>query len=328
METKKHYELRVLTGLHRGAALPLNGDQWSIGSSSGADLALYDPGIKDSHCMLRLVDSTWSLASSEGAVTDSEGHKIEGITQLEPGTPFALNGVWLSVLSANTEWPAEEDEEQPEASARDFAQALNDPELEQAYAPEPEPEPEELVAEREAPALKRAPRSLLGPLLLAGSLVVFLGALFWLVNQQEPAPPAPIKPSRIELKDATEVKKVLTKMLEERELQKRITLAEEEGKIFLHGPFDEDDLLQSTSRMLLHFDRQYKSPLQVLNALPAATAELPFTIIQISNTRLASVLTSDGRRLFLGDEVDGVRFVDINEHKVVFEGERRVEVSW
>ncbi|MFJ4143876.1 FHA domain-containing protein [Pseudomonas sp. NPDC089734] len=318
METKKNYELRVLTGLHRGAALPLNGDQWSIGSSSGADLALYDPGIKDSHCMLRLVDSTWSLASSEGPVTDSEGHKIEGITQLEPGTPFALNGVWLSVISANTEWPPEEDEEHPQATAEPDPEAMA------------ESEPAALVAEREIPVatLKPAPRSLLGPLLLAGSLVVFLGALFWLVNREEPAPPAPIKPSRIVLKDATEVKKVLGKMLEERELQKRITLAEEDGKIYLHGPFDEDDLLQSTSRMLLHFERQYKSPLQVLNALPAATAELPFTIIQISNTRLASVLTSDGRRLFLGDEVDGVRFVDINEHKVVFEGERRVEVSW
>ncbi|RMQ40232.1 hypothetical protein ALQ04_04316 [Pseudomonas cichorii] len=324
MESEKHYELRVLTGLHRGAALPLNGDQWSIGSSSGADLALYDPGIKDSHCMLRLVDSTWSLASSEGSVTDSEGHKVEGITQLEPGTPFALNGVWLSVLSANTEWPAEEeeDEEQPQATAEAIAEPLAEAE------PEHEHETADLVARREAPALKPPPRSMLGPMLLAGSLVVFLGALFWLVNQEEPAPPAPLKPSKVVLHDATEVKKVLLKMLEERELQNRVTVAEEQGKIFLHGPFDEDDLLQSTSRMLLHFDRQYKSPLQVLNALPAATAELPFTIIQISNTRLASVLTSDGRRLFLGDEVDGVRFVDINEHKVVFEGERRVEVSW
>lgn len=46
METDKLYELRVLTGLHRGAALPLNGEQWSIGSSAGADLALYDPGIR------------------------------------------------------------------------------------------------------------------------------------------------------------------------------------------------------------------------------------------------------------------------------------------
>ncbi|MEE4071182.1 FHA domain-containing protein [Pseudomonas viridiflava] len=309
METDKLYELRVLTGLHRGAALPLNGEQWSIGSSAGADLALYDPGIKNRHCTLRLVDETWSLASSEGPVTDSEGHKVEAISQLEPGTPFAVNGVWLSVISANTEWPAEDDEDTPQATE------------------EAEPQPAMLSAERDAQPLK-PPRSLLGPMLLVASLLVFVGALMWLLKREEPAPPAPQKPSRVVLKDATEVKNVLLKMLTERELQKRVTVAEEQGKLFLHGDFDEDDLLQSTSRMLLRFERQYSSPIQVLNALPTATAELPFTIIQISNTRLASILTSDGRRLFLGDEVDGVRFVDINEHKLVFEGERRVEVSW
>ncbi|WP_249584544.1 FHA domain-containing protein [Pseudomonas viridiflava] len=309
METDKLYELRVLTGLHRGAALPLNGEQWSIGSSSGADLALYDPGIKNRHCTLRLVDETWSLASSEGPVTDSEGHKVEAISQLEPGTPFAVNGVWLSVISANTEWPAEDDEETSPATE------------------DAEPQPAMLSAERDAQPVK-APRSLLGPMLLVASLLVFVGALMWLLKREDPAPPAPQKPSRVVLKDATEVRNVLLKMLTERELQKRVTVAEEQGKLFLHGDFDEDDLLQSTSRMLLRFERQYTSPIQVLNALPTATAELPFTIIQISNTRLASILTSDGRRLFLGDEVDGVRFVDINEHKLVFEGERRVEVSW
>ncbi|MEE3916479.1 FHA domain-containing protein [Pseudomonas viridiflava] len=309
METDKLYELRVLTGLHRGAALPLNGEQWSIGSSSGADLALYDPGIKNRHCTLRLVDETWSLASSEGPVTDSEGHKVEAISQLEPGTPFAVNGVWLSVISANTEWPAEDDEETSPATE------------------DAEPQPAMLSAERDAQPVK-APRSLLGPMLLVASLLVFVGALMWLLKREDPAPPAPQKPSRVVLKDATEVKNVLLKMLTERELQKRVTIAEEQGKLFLHGDFDEDDLLQSTSRMLLRFERQYSSPIQVLNALPTATAELPFTIIQISNTRLASILTSDGRRLFLGDEVDGMRFVDINEHKLVFEGERRVEVSW
>ncbi len=309
METDKLYELRVLTGLHRGAALPLNGEQWSIASSAGADLALYDPGIKNRHCTLRLVDETWSLASSEGPVTDSEGHKVEAISQLEPGTPFAVNGVWLSVISANTEWPAEDDEETSPATE------------------DAEPQPAMLSAERDAQPVK-APRSLLGPMLLVASLLVFVGALMWLLKREDPAPPAPQKPSRVVLKDATEVKNVLLKMLTERELQKRVTVAEEQGKLFLHGDFDEDDLLQSTSRMLLRFERQYSSPIQVLNALPTATAELPFTIIQISNTRLASILTSDGRRLFLGDEVDGVRFVDINEHKLVFEGERRVEVSW
>lgn len=37
------FELRVLSGLHQGAALPLIGEQWLIGADAEHDLALYDP---------------------------------------------------------------------------------------------------------------------------------------------------------------------------------------------------------------------------------------------------------------------------------------------
>ncbi|MDI2591003.1 FHA domain-containing protein [Pseudomonas sp. 681] len=305
MKPEMMYELRVLTGLHRGAALPLTGGEWSIGSSNGADLALYDPGIKDRHCLLRLVDDTWSLARKDGAVTDSEGHKVDAIATLQPGTPFALNGVWLSVVSANTEWPAEDDEEPAETASP-------------------------LSAERDEPQVQavKQPRSLLGPLLLLGALLLFVGALFWGFNRQEPLPVKPAPPARTQLKDAAAVHQVLERMLKERELQSRISIVDEQGKIFLHGRFEEDDLLQSTERMLLRFEKQYKSPIQVLSALPQATPLLPFSIVQISNARLPNVMTSDGRRLFLGDEVNGVRLVDISDHQVVFEGDQRVELSW
>ncbi|BAP46062.1 type III secretion protein HrpQ [Pseudomonas sp. 21LCFQ02] len=309
MQQRNLYELRVLTGLHRGAALPLSGDQWSIGSSSGSDLALYDPGIKDRHCLLRLVDDTWSLARDDGPVTDSEGHKVDAIERLEPGTPFALNGVWLSVTSANTDWPTE-DEEQDAAL---FADSLL------AAEPETRPLPASALPAR---------RPLLGPLLLIGALLVFLGVVLWLFNQQPPLPPPVQTPHKTVLKDAAAVESVLHGMLRERELQDRISLSQEQGKILLNGRFDEDDLLQSASRLLLNFERQYKSPLPVLTALPSATDKLPFSIVQISNNRLPNVLTNTGRRMFLGDEVDGVRLVDISESKLVFEGERRVEVSW
>lgn len=311
MKPEMMFELRVLTGLHQGAALPLIGDEWSIGSSNGADLALYDPGIRDHHCLLRLVDDSWSLTSKDGQVTDSEGHKVEAIATLQPGTPFALNGVWLSVVSANTEWPENERQAPTTESEPDFA-------------------PVPLSAERDGhlPHPVAPPRSLMGPLLLLGALLLFLVALIWGLNRQDPVPVKPLPRARTELKDAAAVRQVLEGMLKERELQNRISLVEEQGKIFLKGRFDDDDLLQLTERMLLRFEQQYRSPLQVLSALPAATDVLPFSIVQISKARLPNVLTSDGRRLFLGDEVAGVRLVDISEHKVVFEGERRVELNW
>ncbi|MFJ2536399.1 FHA domain-containing protein [Pseudomonas sp. NPDC087614] len=315
MKPDMMYELRVLTGLHRGAALPLNGGEWSIGSAVGADLALYDPGIKDRHCLLRLVDDTWSLARKDGPVTDSEGHKVDAIATLQPGTPFALNGVWLSVVSANTEWPQDQDDD--------------------AHGPHAEPVETTLPpmnAERDEamPATPAPSRSLLGPALVAGSVLLFLVALFWGVNSGvSNSTPVPVPvPTRTPLKNAAQVREVLERMLTERELQGRIRLVEQPGKILLKGRFDEDDLLQLTERMLLRFEQQYRSPIPVLSDLPEATPLLPFSIVQISLARLPNVLTSDGRRVFLGDEVAGVRLVGISEHQVVFEGDQRIEVSW
>lgn len=231
----------------------MSGGEWCIGSAQSADLALYDPGIKDRHCLLRLVDDTWSLARKDGPVTDSEGHKVDAIATLQPGTPFALNGVWLSVVSANTEWPAEEEpEDQPQASTETPLPPMN--------------------AERDADiAAPTRSRSLLGPLVMLGALLLFLATLIWGINTPaQPPTPLPV-PGRTALKDAAEVRQVLQDMLNERELQSRISLVEQPGKILLKGRFDEDDLLQSTERMLLRFEQQYRSPLQVLSDLPEAT---------------------------------------------------------
>jgi type III secretion protein D len=328
MQNNMLYELRVLTGLHRGAALPLSGAEWSIGSSSDADLALYDTGIKNRHCLLRLVDSTWSLTGQEGAVTDNEGHRVDAISTLQPDTPFALNGVWLSVVSANTDWPEDEtltaEQAPPASDTPSIVSEQPDGSLEQ-------PELLAMSAQRDETAHaqpRRQPPSLIASLLLISGLALFLGILLWAFNRQEPVPAAPPPAAKVVLADSQEVRKVILKMLQQRDLQNRITLTEEPGKIFLHGNFAEDDLLQLTERMLLRFERQYQSPIRVQSALPVATPILPFTVAQISNGRLAHIVTNDGRRLFLGDEIDGMRLVEINDNRVIFEGDRRVELSW
>jgi hypothetical protein len=43
------FELRVMSGLHQGAALPLIGDRWVVGAQEDSDLVLYDPGILTQH---------------------------------------------------------------------------------------------------------------------------------------------------------------------------------------------------------------------------------------------------------------------------------------
>lgn len=60
------FELRVLSGLHQGAALPLFGECWSIGASEEADLGLYDPGVHVRHAQLQRTGEHWSLQAQEG----------------------------------------------------------------------------------------------------------------------------------------------------------------------------------------------------------------------------------------------------------------------
>lgn len=96
------FELRVLTGLHRGAALPLYGNAWRIGAADDADLVLYDPGIAPYHGQLEKSADGWALSAQDGTVCNAEGHAVEQIDALPPGTPFSLGQIWLCIVAAET----------------------------------------------------------------------------------------------------------------------------------------------------------------------------------------------------------------------------------
>lgn len=55
-------ELRIFSGLHRGAAFPLDGDTIRLGSSPDNDLVLCDPGMpRHAATLSRRVDGVWSF---------------------------------------------------------------------------------------------------------------------------------------------------------------------------------------------------------------------------------------------------------------------------
>lgn len=90
------FELRVLDGLHQGAALPLFGQQWSIGAHAEADLVLSDPGIAERHAHLRLIDSNWSVQSEAGLLRDAMGQLSAQIASLAPNV-FVASPVIVGV---------------------------------------------------------------------------------------------------------------------------------------------------------------------------------------------------------------------------------------
>jgi len=57
-------ELRILSGLHRGAAFPLDGDTIRLGSNPDNDLVLCDPGMPEhAGTLTRGSDDVWSFRS-------------------------------------------------------------------------------------------------------------------------------------------------------------------------------------------------------------------------------------------------------------------------
>ncbi|WAC74577.1 hypothetical protein OU995_07685 [Roseateles sp. SL47] len=99
-------QLRVLTGLHRGAVLDLDEEAGSLtlGQSPMADAPMADAGLADLHCRLQLQDRQWSLAPADGQVLDARGQALRGPVVLAQGDCFQLGDVWMAFQAAEDAW--------------------------------------------------------------------------------------------------------------------------------------------------------------------------------------------------------------------------------
>ncbi|WP_460043540.1 type III secretion system inner membrane ring subunit SctD [Pseudomonas sp. S2_H01] len=317
------FELRVLTGLHQGAALPLVGEQWAIGSDAEQDLALHDPGVKQMHCRLQRQGDRWVLDAADGAVCDEEGHR-HATTELTPDTAFVLGSVWLCVSAAEDPWPSV-------------------PALIQTPPPAPEPEPVagtpplEKVESR-ARVLNRTTGIVIGVLLgIAGSawsltrsstatdslaVATVAPALEQPGVQRKPAAPH----KRTSLTSVDDTRRQLNTMLSDRLLSDVNVQQTPEG-LTLSGHLKPEAQLVY-QRMLQRFNDRYDSPVALIDNVTASGSGLPFTIVQIMSGPHAHLVTADGHRLYIGDELAGLRLTRIDDNRIQFDGDRHYEVNW
>ncbi|AUX71527.1 type III secretion system inner membrane ring subunit SctD [Erwinia pyrifoliae] len=310
------HELRVLTGLHRGAALPLSGLQWWIGAAQDADLALFDPGIKDRHCQLSKTDLGWQVTALEGPLNDNEGQRCEQLTDLQPGTAFAIGHIWLSIVSAATPWPEEadeplqEEEEMPLAGAAAVAVAADD-------------RPAAVAATREKRPLPLWAKAVY--LLLSLLLVMMLGG--WLLQDSIASPSAPPAPGKPLLSSVERTRQVVTSMLLDRGLDRNVTLSSDSNSLTLSGSISSEDN-QRLERMLANLYQRFDVKLPIHNRATTVSSRLPFNIVQISSGPRANIVTADGQRIFIGDEIDQLRLVAINADSLEFAGRENIRVKW
>ena len=288
------FELRVLSGLHEGAALPLFGECWSIGAHQDADLELYDPGVAARHARLHGMAGRWTVQAQEGLLQDDAGTVRAQIADLAPGRAFAIGGIRLCVADTQSAWLDER---------------------------------ADAVAQPGAPVTAGSKSKWLAPGILV--LVPILMALAWQPMGTAPvlAPQPSSASNKRQLVTTAQVHQQLLKMLIERDLGNAVRLQVAADRITLGGEVGQDSLAL-VSRMLERFEVQFETPVAIINQVQQASTVLPFRIVQIIGGPKAHVVLADGRRLFFGDEVQGLPLTAIDNRRVLFEGRQRYEVNW
>ncbi len=298
------FELRVLDGLHQGAALPLFGEQWSIGAHADADLVLNDPGIAGQHARLRLIDSNWSVQAEAGLLQDADGQVLAQIARLALNVTFLVGSVRLCVTLADEPWP------QAPAAVAPASPRVNEP--------------------ARALKLSAIPHSQQKRLITLVLVVTVIFIVVGMASTGKPEALASLMPPVVqkqELASPFEVRQQLLKMLSERELSQRVGLQVINGQVALSGDVSQDEV-DLVARMLSRFGEQFDSAVPVISRVRVRDGTLPFKIVQIVGGPNGHVVLEEGSRLFVGDEVDGLRLVLIDNSKVVFDGVQRYEVRW
>ncbi|MCP1467154.1 type III secretion protein D [Pseudomonas sp. S3E17] len=304
VEVSLMFELRVLDGLRQGAALPLFGEQWSIGAHADADLMLNDPGVVEQHARLQLIDSNWLVQAEAGLLRDPEGQVLAQIAKLELNVPFSVGGVRLCVTLAEEPWP------QPAAPV--------------TVAPPPAHEPAQAM--KLSSISQSQQKRLISLVLVVTAILVAVGTVSTGEREAQASLMPPVVQKQ-ELASPFEVRQQLLKMLSERELSQRVTLQVINGQVALSGDVSQDDV-ELVARMLRRFGEQFDSSVPVISRVRARDGTLPFRIVQIVGGPNGHVVLEEGGRLFVGDEVEGLRLVLIDNSKVVFDGAQRYEVRW
>ncbi len=95
---------KVLSGLHKGAELPLSLGSYTIGSSDECDIILQDETVAARHCELKVAERL-ELTPLEGRVL-VEGKELQGTSELEPLKVVFTGDVAWCVGKSGDKWPS------------------------------------------------------------------------------------------------------------------------------------------------------------------------------------------------------------------------------
>lgn len=334
------YELRVLSGLHRGACLPLGLDEkLSLGSASDCDVVLVDQGLQDMEMVVWLADDGWYAARC-----DSSGQTLAE-EYLSWGQAEVLGSVVITVCESTEAWTFMSPDQVSPASAVEATSTSSD---------EPVASTSPAAADRK---LQKGYKTL-HRLIVAGAVVLGVATFSisrtvtsdhdpmarlpvkaavpkaamppedeWLSKYRVTPEGMPLPLSNGGASSTERLSQLLTQRLKEVYLADKLELDLTESEWTIRGALDDDEKRQ-VERVMASFYKEHQVTIPLRLKVSSPEELLPFKIKQFNGGAMASVVVDDGTRLYVGDVHKGYALQRIDGRRVTFTGKRKVEVIW
>lgn len=359
------YELRILSGLHRGATLPLHDETHTIGASDEADVVLVDPGIQERHATLSATETGWVLSTDGGPLFDAETNREQSLVDLQPGEFARVGDVWIAILEQDAHWvdappvPVDESLMDEEDEATELAaSAQEEMDVEDAASQAVGNAPQAAVPEGR-PAAKRP---WLGTRIALGvvATTAVLSAAYAMTSKSMPSdrpdmldPTTALRQAVLEKDDKAErqmthmaldakdsggakrapaltpdaLRKAFRKRLADVELLQQFDMTLDDDAWHMKANLDEEDA-RRFNLVLRAFMSEHRIAFPVHAKIVNSEGMLPFKISQVISGVNPNIVTEDGRRLYIGEEYRGMRLVAIQDNHLSFVGKRKIEMTW
>ncbi|MDH0865333.1 FHA domain-containing protein [Mitsuaria sp. GD03876] len=346
-------ELRVLSGLQAGAALPLE-DALTVGAGDEADLLLLDEGIAPVQLrVLRMPDGTLRLEALDDGVGLASGEVLAPgePVPLAVGEAFRAGTVWLANRPSEDAWdpwtppatatmPAADAvlveapalsssaDDEPGAGMRDDGAPAQPP---RAEAPAIVGDVRAGGARRLRSRTTKRPMRALGSVIVAsGLLSTMLGvaALVRQASEDEPgAASAGADVARSEpvssAASATSAASTASAASASPDQAADTAVAARTASRTASATPASDG-----TAPIAMADRRSEGGRLLVRIPGEGTVTLPFDVRSVLLGAQSHVILTDGRRLDPGDEIGDWRLVDVQPGVLVFDGPRKVRIGW
>ncbi len=306
-------ELRVLTGLHRGASLPIDAKDMQIGASFECDLMLADPGISDLHLTLThdaKLNICWQVNIHHKDVWLSSNKRMLKGFVIKTNTFFSVGGVWLVIMDQKKKWPTESDiVSKPKAANKQKVANLFGNKVALVG----------LGALIGAIALSRAANHSGDPGHDQVDPLNGYDSYSMAANQGA----SPNQPSSF---TQNTVLTQFKKMLNDRALGD-LSPSLSNTDIIINGSLSAAKIAV-LERMIVRFKQVYGEKINVINNVSQELTTLPFKVVKVVTGRYAYIELDNGMRLKPGDSYKGYQLATIDKHAIKFKGDTDLLMPW